>query len=1246
MAEKAKPASRSASSNRDFNFMGRLLNRMHLKLRPKLILVFLTVKVIPIVLLTVVALNQIASIGSVLRDIAVADSSKALNDSAVENIERMTTDMARSIAGFLYSRDDDIRMLARMTPSDETCEFFSRSKMGRITRHDEWVIAEDGMSWVEQAPHEHNGPSGESSNPENNDMDGFRYRPPEFFNYDAVPLYDEVVFLDLEGNELFKYVSPDSSKVNYPFNPVKTNVSVKANTYVKAEDYFAELEALEPGDIYVSDVIGAYVGTNYIGMYAPGVLKTKVPETHPNRTLLNDIGGMPEEAFITEARAQAYAGKENPNGKRFEGIIRWVTPVTDENGQKTGYASFALNHAHVMEFVDHVTPMNERYTELPSAFEGNYAFIWDYRCRNISHPRHHSIVGFDPETGKAQVPWLESSLFTAWQESGIPNWMDFVGESQWPAFDNQSRQKAPAPSLTRDGLVGLDGRFLNNAPQCTGWMDLTFSGGSGSFYILWSGLYKLTTAGAIPYYTGRYAPSPENQYSRRGFGFVTIGAGLDDFTGPANETELKLTEAINTNMVHSTLRLVSVSGAILSLIVFIAILLSSYITDNIKILIGGFARFRSGERQFRILSPIRDEFGTLANAFDEMADSIVDSVHDPLSIIDMNHKVIYMNAAALEVINRPLDDLIGQSYDLVSIYPHATEYCPLTALEENRESEAMFMEDTGQYLRGSAKYLMNQDGQKIGYIISSSDVTEIETARLRAEQASLAKTNFLSNMSHEMRTPMNAIIGMTAIGTMATDIERKDNALKKIKDASSHLLGVINDILDMSKIEANKFSLSATEFVFERMIQRVVDVINFRVDEKRQTLTIHIEPAIPRKLYGDEQRLAQVIANLLTNAIKFTPDEGSIHLDASLESEKNGVCKLLIKVKDTGIGINEEQLGRLFTAFEQAEASTSRKYGGTGLGLVISRSIVEMMDGAIWVESKLNQGSTFHFTVCMVRGKDDNKAILSPDLSFQNMRLLIADNDEDARSFFEATARQAGIPYDMARSGREALKLVTQNKRYDLCFIDWEMPDMNGIELARRIREKGDINHIVLILSAARLNDIQRSAQEVGIEKFLTKPLFMSSITNCINECFGKGAYEHAETSDITDIDLAGHTVLLAEDVEINREIVLALLEPTQLVIDCAENGEEAVRMFMADPEKYEMVFMDLQMPEMDGFTATRRIRESGVKNADRIPIVAMTANVFREDILKCFEAGMNNHIGKPLDLHQVTEMLKMYLLH
>ncbi|MCL1805493.1 MAG: response regulator [Clostridiales bacterium] len=509
-----------------------------------------------------------------------------------------------------------------------------------------------------------------------------------------------------------------------------------------------------------------------------------------------------------------------------------------------------------------------------------------------------------------------------------------------------------------------------------------------------------------------------------------------------------------------------------------------------------------------------------------------------------------------------------------------------------------------------------------------------------AEQANKTKSAFLANMSHEIRTPMNAIIGMTSIAESTGSIDRKDYAIGKIKDASNHLLGVINDILDVSKIEAGKFELSPTEFVFENMLQRVVTVNKYRIDEKGQSFTIRVDNAIPKYMFGDEQRLAQVITNLLSNAVKFTPENGSINIDTRLLSLEGDACTVEISVTDTGIGISPEQQERLFQSFQQAESDTSRKYGGTGLGLAISRNIVEMMGGNIWITSELGKGATFAFTIKLIQIPDKEPRI--PDWS--NIRVLAVDGDPVALEYIKEVVDEFGAICDVAQKGDDALRLMDRNGGYHIYFVDTNVPDLDGVELSRIIKAKGKEKNCVVMISAHEWGIIEEEAKQAGVDVFLSKPVFPSDVVDVVNLFRGFDQSEigaaHAGATD----KFPGRRILLAEDVDINREIVLALLEPALVVIDCAEDGAQALRMFNEAPDKYDMIFMDVQMPNMDGYEATRAIRTSIHPRGMTIPIIAMTANVFREDVEKCLEAGMNNHVGKPLDFSEVLDKLRIYL--
>jgi signal transduction histidine kinase/DNA-binding response OmpR family regulator len=559
-------------------------------------------------------------------------------------------------------------------------------------------------------------------------------------------------------------------------------------------------------------------------------------------------------------------------------------------------------------------------------------------------------------------------------------------------------------------------------------------------------------------------------------------------------------------------------------------------------------------------------------------------------------------------------------------------------------NDALILGDARKVFSMSVAPAIDSAGLFMGIICLIHDATELFEMKEAAETATKAKSSFLANMSHEIRTPMNAIIGMTSIGLSTEDVERKNYSFSKIETASKHLLGIINDVLDISKIEAGKFELSEVGFNFERTLRKTVDVINFRVEEKNQKFYINIGKDIPKVLIGDDQRLSQIITNLLTNAVKFTPDGGAIRLDSGLVSQKDDMCRLRISIEDTGIGITNEQKARLFKSFEQADVSTTRQFGGTGLGIAICKSIVEMMDGDIWVESVPGKGSKFTFEVVMKQGDEEKRQPADCCVDWNSIRIFVVDDDAEIREFFINLFENMGITCSVAASGEEAIALLAQNDAYNIYFIDWKLPGINGIELARQINQNAPPESVIVIFSSIDWTVIKDEAEAAGVDRFLPKPLFPSVIFDIINDYVGiTSDIGQEDASEYID-DFSGHTILLVDDMEVNREIVMIVLESTNITIDTAENGLQAVEMFAASPEKYDMIFMDVQMPEMDGYEATRQIRTMDVPTAATIPIIAMTANVFREDIEKCLEAGMNSHLGKPVDFDEVIRMLRSYL--
>ena len=471
----------------------------------------------------------------------------------------------------------------------------------------------------------------------------------------------------------------------------------------------------------------------------------------------------------------------------------------------------------------------------------------------------------------------------------------------------------------------------------------------------------------------------------------------------------------------------------------------------------------------------------------------------------------FLNPA--DVLGHPLSDAL-LPFMSEDAHNELLEHTKLAALTNTPLSlDVSFCFDTNIVdFSGLLVPMKDEKHEGTGLMLLFHDVTNLKRSREEALAASQAKSSFLSNMSHEIRTPMNAIIGMTSIGKNEQSLRGKNEAFEKIEIASSHLLGIINDILDISKIESGKMELSLIDFDFSDMVDKVVSVVAVRMHDKKQKFSVNIDPEIPNYLYGDDRCIAQIMTNILSNATKFTPENGDVIMDASLLDKDRDKCTIRVSIKDTGIGMTKEEQSKLFNIFQQAEAGVSRKYGGSGLGLAISKRLLELMGGEIWVESEKGHGSDFIFVVS----------------------LLISDPS----------------------------KIV--------------VPDENKAE------------------------------------DYLT--------------------------------DFSGRTVLAVDDVAINLEIATALLKPLNLEVVTAASGKEAVDLFASNPDRYDLIFMDMQMPEVDGLEATRMIRAMDIDKAAAIPIIAMSANVFKEDVERCIAAGMNEHLSKPIDMTEVINTLTRYL--
>ena len=826
-------------------------------IRGKLIAIFVLIKVVPLLLLAWFAWHATEQLGAQVSERAGAmvdsmlatigdvgkaatdDSIKALDARSREAIEAMTTDVAHEIANFLYARDRDILVAADLEPSAENYRRFLAQRKRITYDHDVWELAADGKSWVPKNPVKHEAKITRPVLADN--AKEFHARPPEYLGEPIPrPVFVEMSFVDLSGREQVKVTTSDLT------NRELRNVADRQQTFVKAETYFKELASLKPGDIYVSDVIGAYVPTQLIGPYLPETAQKAGKAFEPEKS--------------------AYAGTENPLGKRFRGIVRWATPVL-KNGRTIGYVTLALDHDHIRQYSDRRIPTDERYTPISDAIKGNYAFIWDHKSRSISHPRDYFIVGYNPNTGLPETPWMDEDLYAEWQASDKPS-HEFLAAVT--PFRDQSLKRKPAKALVKAGTIALDCRYLNFSPQCDGWNALTEHGGSGSFTIFFSGLWKLTTAAAIPYYTGQYGKS------RQGFGFVTIGANVDDFHKAATDTAKQINALIaEKDTIYKAQRAEMLSdvdrslgetawglwlstAAMVAAVIIIAIWMANFLTRRITSMITGIRAFQQGNLDHRLEADARDEMGELARSFNSMADSVAESF---------------------------------------------------------RQSEE---------------------------------------SRAKAEEANRMKSEFLANMSHELRTPLNGILGFSEL--LQSEVTDESHT-RIIHESGEHLLKLVNEILDLSKIEAGKMEFLWAATSPREIAEGCAELHRSSAQAKNIELHLDIADATPLEMTTDATRLRQILNNLLSNAVKFT-NTGEVAL--SVTGADN---RVVFSVRDTGPGIPPESQGMVFEKFKQLEDCLTKSHGGTGLGLALVKQLAEHLGGEVSLSSEVGTGSVFTVTL-------------------------------------------------------------------------------------------------------------------------------------------------------------------------------------------------------------------------------------------------------------------------------------------
>ncbi len=550
-------------------------------------------------------------------------------------------------------------------------------------------------------------------------------------------------------------------------------------------------------------------------------------------------------------------------------------------------------------------------------------------------------------------------------------------------------------------------------------------------------------------------------------------------------------------------------------------------------------------------------------------------------------------------------------------------------------------------------YVVNRDAKF--YVLLKSDVTDVireqqerneilRFALQEAEQANAAKTSFLSGMSHEIRTPMNAIIGLNSIALKDPDLpDSTRDYLEKIGGSARHLLGLINDILDMSRIESGRMVIKHEEFSFREMLEQINTMIHGQCEDKGLSYECRVLSPVNDYYIGDDMKLKQVIINILGNAVKFTPKNGEVFFTVERTAQFSGKSTLRFTMKDTGIGMEKSYLPKIFEPFSQENENAANKYGSTGLGMAITKNIVEMMNGRIEVDSEKGVGSTFTVTVTL--GDSDRKDIGSSDmdLRLQDMNALIIDDDHIAGEHARLILGEVGIHADLCFSGEEALKQIelchARQESYDLILVDWKMPEQDGVEVTRRIRRRYNDEATIIILTAYNWESVSEEALAAGVDSFMAKPLFASTVLPSLRQVISR---KREAKHEVHKADLKGCRILLAEDVFINAEIMKKILEMRDMTVDHAENGQIVVDMFKnSELNYYDAVLMDVRMPEKNGLEATVEIRALKRADAATVPIIAMTANAFDEDVERSLQAGMSAHLSKPVEPDRLYETLE-----
>jgi len=698
------------------------------------------------------------------------------------------------------------------------------------------------------------------------------------------------------------------------------------------------------------------------------------------------------------------------------------------------------------------------------------------------------------------------------------------------------------------------------------------------------------------------------------------------------------------------------------------------IAINLEILTGNIETrelLEKSQEQARMLEKQAEELAasqiSLAQ-IEERSRLILGAVNEGIWGLDLEGDTTFVNQTAAEMVGYSVAELSGrQMHPLVhyakpdgSAYPH--EQCPILqtfrdGVSRNVSDEVMWRKDGTSFPIEYATTPLHKNGEIVGAVVVFRDITERKQtekimleARQAAEEATRMKSDFLANMSHEIRTPMNAIIGMTHLALQTELTAKQRNYMGKVDGAAKGLLGIINGILDFSKIEAGKMEFEHIDFDLEDVMEHLADLSVIKAQDKGLELLFDIGADVPTGLIGDPMRLGQVLINLVNNAIKFT-ETGEIVVGIHRVADEADGVRLRFDVHDTGVGLSEEQRARLFSAFSQADTSTTRKYGGTGLGLTISKRLVEMMGGEIGVESDPGVGSTFFFSA-EFGVQRDQKRLDTSAVDKRGLRILVVDDNASAREIFITMLTALKFEATVVSSGVEAIGALEQaqleNQPYGLVLMDWHMPEMDGVEAVRRIRADQRLAEtpMCVMVTAYSRDELLQQTQDVQIDGLLVKPVSPSMLFDGVMTAFGKEVVQHPRQQQRqagyqeAAKAVRGAHVLLVEDNAVNQELALEILNSAGIRVDVASNGAEALEKIGRGD--YDGVLMDCQMPVMDGFEATRKIRADA--RFETLPVIAMTANAMTGDREKCLECGMNDHVAKPIDVAHLFATLARWV--